>query len=646
MSNPEARLPARPSLEHLQKQAKELLRQHRSGDEAATARFLAFTRTAEHLADAQFVIARENGFETWAELKHHIEALERDTSQPYENIARDVLAACHEDAAAAARLALIFGAVPPAEGLRARVRERLNIDDGIELTLSDTLRFVAKLNGFDTWEKLIASLKARPADPRLAPHGTVASPPFYRIDWKTNTIQPGMVVSEDQWNTIFAVMREYGITGINAGGRITDAALRRLSNLDHVKRVNLDGSVLITDDAVAQLASLTQLEELDLSGWKGQLTDRALDVLQHLPALKHFKICWQQHVTDAGLANLRHCPHLETVNLLGTHAGDGAIESLAGKLQLRKLHTGQSVTDAGLAQLHHIPAFKSWQGGKPTYELMGFDAGPTFLLIDGPFTDAGLAALSGLEGLFGLTFFWHCPAFTSNGLQALKGLANLGFLGCQDQHCDDEAMGQIAAIPRLRMLMGQGAVASDEGWRALSRSQTIEFIWGRECPNLTDRGFASLAQMPALRGLAVSCKNVDDAALSALPQFPALRQLMPMDVNDEGFRHIGRCDRLENLWCMYCRDTGDLATEHIANLKLRSYYAGKTNITDRSLQILGRMTPLERLEFWQCAGITDEGVAQLAALPNLQQISLDGLAGVSREVVGRFPAHVRVNYSA
>ena len=139
-------------------------------------------------------------------------------------------------------------------------------------------------------------------------------------------------------------------------------------------------------------------------------------------------------------------------------------------------------------------------------------------------------------------------------------------------------MQHIAAIPRLRMLMGQGTVASDDGFGALSRSQTIEYIWGRECPNLGGRGFAALAAMPALRGLAVSCKNVDDSALSALPRFPALRGLMPMDVPDEGFRHVGRCEQLEDLWCMYCRDTGDTATGHIAGLsRLKSYYAGPTS---------------------------------------------------------------------
>jgi len=189
-------------------------------------------------------------------------------------------------------------------------------------------------------------------------------------------------------------------------------------------------------------------------------------------------------------------------------------------------------------------------------------------------------------------------------------------------------------------------VADDDGFAALSRSPSIEYIWGRECPNLTGRGFAALAAMPTLRGLAVSCKNVDDAALSALPRFPALREFMPMDVPDAGFRHIGGCEHLEALWCMYCRQTGDAATEHVAGLKrLKTYYAGKTQISDRSLEILGRMFSLERLEFWQCACLTDAGVAGLTALPQLRELTLSGLPGVTRSAAALFSSKVRVTYS-
>ena len=52
-------------------------------------------------------------------------------------------------------------------------------------------------------------------------------------------------------------------------------------------------------------------------------------------------------------------------------------------------------------------------------------------------------------------------------------------------------MRHIAAIPRLRKLRAQESAATDDGFVELSRSQTLEDIWGRECPNLTGPGFAA-----------------------------------------------------------------------------------------------------------------------------------------------------------
>ena len=82
--------------------------------------------------------------------------------------------------------------------------------------------------------------------------------------------------------------------------------------------------------------------------------------------------------------------------------------------------------------------------------------------------------------------------------------------------------------------------------------------------------------MPALRSLSVSCLNVDDSAVAALPSFPSLRELMPMDVPDAGYRHIGTCEHLESLILMYCRHTTDAATEHLAGLRHLTEYSTAT----------------------------------------------------------------------
>ena len=421
-----------------------------------------------------------------------------------------------------------------------------------------------------------------------------------------------------------------------------------MTKLDHVTSLDLGDSQFITDEGLEYLARMPQLRELRMSQFPGgRVTDRGLEVLQHLPELRVFEICWQSGITDNGIANLRHCEQLEEVDLMGTHTGDAAIATLAGKPKLRKFKTGRNVTDDGISLLHQFPAFKTWGGGEVKYGLMSFGAEPTNLLIDGPFTRKGLDNLRGLDGVFGLSFFRHTSNLRGDDLQSLHALPNLGFFGCPGEICDDEAMRHIAALPKLRMLLAQGTVATDEGFRSLSQSKTIEYIWGRECPNLHSEGFAALAEMPALKGLAVSCKFVDDAALAKLKDFPALKELMPMDVSDEGFRHVGRCRQLESLILMYCRDTTDRATEHIQALpNLKKYHAGYTLITDRTLELLSKMSSLEELSFEGCKLITDAGVASLTTLPRLREISVGNSPRVTRSVISSFPTNVRVNYSS
>lgn len=71
-------LPARANLEHLKKQAKELLRAAESGDADAIARLRGQAGrpgdTPLKLADAQHAVAREYGFATWRALREFVEA--------------------------------------------------------------------------------------------------------------------------------------------------------------------------------------------------------------------------------------------------------------------------------------------------------------------------------------------------------------------------------------------------------------------------------------------------------------------------------------------------------------------------------------------------------------------------------------------
>jgi uncharacterized protein (TIGR03067 family) len=80
-------LPARPNLEHLRKQAKSLIAALKDGDSKAASSFIRHLPAARkltpakaraagfRLADAQSVIARQTGFDSWTALSRHVELL-------------------------------------------------------------------------------------------------------------------------------------------------------------------------------------------------------------------------------------------------------------------------------------------------------------------------------------------------------------------------------------------------------------------------------------------------------------------------------------------------------------------------------------------------------------------------------------------
>jgi len=75
-----ADLPARPSLDHLRYEARDLLRAAQAGDAAAVGRIRAVS-AAPTLASAQLAVAREYGFASWARLKSAVEARTTDLAR-------------------------------------------------------------------------------------------------------------------------------------------------------------------------------------------------------------------------------------------------------------------------------------------------------------------------------------------------------------------------------------------------------------------------------------------------------------------------------------------------------------------------------------------------------------------------------------
>ncbi len=586
------------SLESLRKEAKRWLSALREGAADARARFeLALPGHSQNptLRDVQHALAREHGCAGWTELKRQLE--ESAAIKRHDGAA----ALAKYDAMAAALLDAYYTGTPeamelhyshtwhrrPWQGMRTYVQLDLgkrpsNPGDDVEITLDNARYLVARDHGFADWAELTAFTDTGAFRPRVKPIAELA----------------------------------------------TDASVTTLE---------LRGSPEVDDDTMLMFARYRSLTQLDVSDTA--ITDRALAVLRELPALEAISLN-MTHVTDSGAAELARCHELRRVNLMWTHTGDGALRALAGKRNLSALMTGNDVTDDGIAHLHDLPVFKTWHGEGEGPRPASADSDPNRLVLRGTFTDRGVAKLRGLDGLYGLDLGDSALALSAAAMVPLIDLPNLRRLSVDAK---DDWMPHIAAMRRLRFLAVQDTTAGDDGWTALAESRTIESIWGRRCHNLRARGFLALATMPALSNLSVSCLNVEDSALAALPRFPALRELMPMDISDDGYRHIAKCERLETLTLMYCRETTDAATQHIRGLpNLKKYFASYTRISDRTPEILSGMQSLESITFDSCAGLTNAGIAALAKLPNLRELKLSGMRGVTPDVRAAFAPEVTV----
>jgi len=617
------RISSATSVETLKKEAKRWVKALRAGDPEARARLERVRPDAPAvpvLRDVQHALALEYGYANWIALT--------DAAQiDHERLAEDLLRAFNaQDEAALQRLNGYYRRAYGFDDLSAEIWRRLysfrqrRADPDNALGPDEARTLVAQDAGFGSWDALQRASAA--GAPPVPPHG---------LD-DDNAIAPKRHLRDDEWDGFIAAIRDHRVTDVGGGGRITDGVLARIADIDHVTTLFLDGARQITDEGLHHLARMPQLETLVLSG--ARVTNRGLEVLRHLPNLRRFELTWPRDISDAGVSHLRWCDRLEQVNLMGSFTGDGAIDALRGKPALHVFSSGRQVTDAGLDALHQFPLFSRYD---PAREGR--------LLVDGPVTNDGVARLRTLEGVTALDLFWHVTHVTSDVFAHLIDMPNLASIGADGALSDDAAMRYYASMPRLRKLRAQETPATDAGFAVLARSSTLEELWtGRDAIALEDRGFAALTSMPALRSLGVSCRHVSDAALSTLAGCATLRAITPIDMTDAGFRHIGRCAGLEELMCMYCRETTDASTEHIDGLPLTRYYAGLTKITDRSLEVLGRIASLEQVEFYETTGVTDAGLIFLAGLTRLREVRLTGLPGVTFGATRVFPARVRVKY--
>ena len=246
------------------------------------------------------------------------------------------------------------------------------------------------------------------------------------------------------------------------------AALARLDRLEtlYISDLPRDGGGL------APLAGLTRMKTLTLAR-SSYVTDDDLAHLARMDDLEHFFVEWGDPITGRGLAHLAtDHPRLVSLNLARSAIADDDLVALAKFPNLELLNLGQTaISDAGLVHLRglsklahlYLPSTRITGAGLAS--LSGLDHLEELLVGRTGIDDDGLAHLTGLKNLSRLDL--SGTPVTDAGLADLAGLTSLQDLNLSGTRITDAGLDHLRGLAKLRKLNADGTQVNEAGASAL-----------------------------------------------------------------------------------------------------------------------------------------------------------------------------------
>ncbi|MDB5391132.1 MAG: inlA 1 [Planctomycetaceae bacterium] len=255
-----------------------------------------------------------------------------------------------------------------------------------------------------------------------------------------------------------------------------------LSQLPHLKRLDFN-SRDANDDAVAVIAQLNSLNDLEIGNWTLRLesikpleklanletlwinadlvTDSGLEQFPLFPKLRKLRLAAQnstaEEFTGVGLRRLQMLPQLRDLELDAGPCGEAGFQQLGQIASLVELSVASNnLTDAGLAHLKSLVNLEKLELGSEKI------------------TDVGMVHLSGLTKLKSLDL--SSVPVTDEGLPHLKTLTNLETLGLADTKVTDVGMSHLSHFKNLKTLyLGRTGITS-AGIDSLLALTQLEFL--------------------------------------------------------------------------------------------------------------------------------------------------------------------------
>ena len=132
---------------------------------------------------------------------------------------------------------------------------------------------------------------------------------------------------------------------------ISDEGLEQLKelNLRHLEYTRARGPGRLTDQGLAHVGALTQLESLELPD--SDVSDAGVKHLEGLTNLRSL-VLWRTRITDAGLEHFKGLTKLENLDIYEAAITDAGLEHLRSLKNLRTLELKRTdVTEEGVKKL-------------------------------------------------------------------------------------------------------------------------------------------------------------------------------------------------------------------------------------------------------------------------------------------------------
>ena len=204
----------------------------------------------------------------------------------------------------------------------------------------------------------------------------------------------------------------------------------------------------------------------------------------------------------------------------------------------------------------------------------------------------------------------------------------------------DVGLARLGALLNLQGLSFSGDKITDAGLAHIGNLSRLQSL-GCNAPNATGAGYGFLSKLHDLKNFASSTINDDDmTALASVISLNSVSIAENTDITDAGLAKLASLPKLNFLQLTSCsRVTGSGFAEFAKSSTLETLSLVNNSITDQGIAALSRLCNLQRLTVGKVPAVTDQGLAEITRLPKLEMLWLLGAPHITDEGIASLVDH-------